>query len=65
MDPATTLLSVGYGNSGSVWVTREANYFDTQPTFAKVVDDFTINGLVSTMEWSKSDENEMRWYICF
>lgn len=57
-DPATTLFAVGYSGTGSVWVTREATYFDTYPQYAKVIT--TVGGGdVTALEWSKENGNDL------
>jgi len=53
-DPVASSFSVGYVNTGGVWVTREALQFSESPRWAKVIN--SISGTVTAMEWSKTDD---------
>lgn len=54
-DIGTSLFAIGYSNTGGIYVTRDATYFDNFPTWAKIKS--FVNGSVTTLEWSKNDGN--------
>jgi hypothetical protein len=53
-DPATSLFAIGYSGSGGIYLTRDATYFDSFPSWAKIKG--YVLGTVTSFEFSKDGE---------